>query len=263
MFGWFKKKLPELSPEMKALADKMFGPQALAVAIAETVRDYTNAVKAGRIEYPAHRRKSPNVEGIWSDVRLEAMHKTFGFGQADLMMLADIRRQAELFVAFVDERPHLEFPQPRGEFVADTLQAVWQAYLYLDAVGSEVMDSATDRVALKAKGRDILSDFTVQAREFRDLWTAYERAIKGGTNPLPEMPRTMIDLLWADVTAKTKSIAMSKVFGPSPAAGIQFMLRTVAERGTEQDVAMVRASIDRVRAAREPEDIRDPARPRS
>lgn len=256
MFGWFKKKPPELSPEMKALADKMFGPKALAVAIAQTVRDYTKAVKAGRVEHPAHRRKSPNVEAVWSDVRLEALHKMFGFGQADLMMLADFRRQAELFVSFIDERPHLEFPQPRGQSVADTLQAVWQAYLYLDAVGAEVMDSATDRVALKLKGRDILSDFTAQARELRDLWASYERAVRGGTAPLPDMPRTMIDLLWADVTAKTKSIALSKVFGPSPEEGIEFMLKTVAEHGTESDVARIRARIDRLRAARQPEEIR-------
>ena len=70
-------------------------------------------------------------------------------------MLAGGRRQLELLNCFLDQRPHFEFPQPRGEPVADTLQAVFQAYRYLSEVGSEVLDRETDRMALKAKGRDI------------------------------------------------------------------------------------------------------------
>lgn len=255
MFGWFRKKAPALTPEMKALADKLIGPQALAVAIAESVRDYFVAVEAGRLEFPAHRRKSRNVEMLWCDVRLEALNSMFGFGLADLMMMADIRRQVALFTAFVDERPHLEFPQPRGEPLADTLQAVWQTYRYLDAVGTEVADQSTDRFALKARGQDIISDFTAQTNELRDLWITYDGIVLKGKGPLPEMPRTMIDLFWADVTIKTKSIALSTVFGPYPEAGIEQMLSLIAKRGTEKDIAMVRESIERVRVASQPEDI--------
>ncbi|MFZ1965036.1 MAG: hypothetical protein WAU78_16505 [Roseiarcus sp.] len=257
MFGWFKKKPSELSPEMTALADELFRPQVLALTITQVVSDYANAAKAGRVEYPAHRRSSTNVEAVWNDVRIEALHKMFGFGMADLMMLADLRRQADLFAAFLDERPHLEFPQPRGESVADTLQAVWQTYLYLDAVGSEVMDSATDHTTLEGKGRDILSDFTAEAGELRDLWVTYRRAITDDAESLPKMPLTMIDLLWADVTRKTKSIAISKVFGPDQEAGFQFLLQTVAQHGIAKDVEKTQAKIARLRAAREPEDIRD------
>ena len=83
----------------------------------------------------------------------------YRFGQCDLSLLADFRRQSELLAAFIDERPHLKSPQPRGQTVADTLQGVGQLYCYLDAVGSELADPATDRDDLKARGRDILSDF--------------------------------------------------------------------------------------------------------
>lgn len=53
MFGWFKKRPSELSLEMKAFADKTLGPQALAVAIAEGVRDYAAAVSLGRYRVTA------------------------------------------------------------------------------------------------------------------------------------------------------------------------------------------------------------------
>lgn len=258
MFGWFKKKAPDLSPEMKALAERLFGPQALSIAIAKSVSDYADGVKAGSIEYPAHRRTPPNVEMVWRDLRLEALQRMFGFGQADLMMLADIRRQPELLTSFMDERPHLEYPQPRGQPVADTLQAVWQVYLYLDAVGTEVADQSTDRAALKAKGRDILSNFTAEASELRNLWAAYDQVLRVTTDPLPDMPRTMIDLLWADVTVKTKSIALSTVFGPYPESGMQHLLSIVAKQGTPQEVVTAKASLNRVRAAREPDDIQQP-----
>ncbi len=152
---------------------------ALVVAVAESVRDYEAAVEANRVECPAHRRKSSSVEAIWTDVRLEAMRAVFGFGQADLMMLADIRQQRRLLDSFVNERPHLRFPQPTGESIADTWQGVWQIYRYLDAVGSEVMDPETDRSSLRSHGGDILKAFTDRALKLHDEWSAFERAIFG------------------------------------------------------------------------------------
>lgn len=187
---------------------------------------------------------------------MEAMQPMFGFGQADLMMLADVRKQAELLTAFVDERPHLEFPQPRGQPIADTWQGVWQIYRYLDAVGSEVMDRETDRASLKIRNRDIISNLTTAAATLRGQWTAHESAVKTGSGPLPEMPLTAIEVLWADVTAKTKSIALSSIFGPSYESGIAHMLKLIEEKGTKKEVTMIKASIDRVLAAKEPENIR-------
>src|SRR6266498_2919830 len=106
MFGWFKRKDRQLSPELMALADKLIGAQALAVAIAESVRDYAIAIENRQIEFPAYRRKNSNVQTIWEDTRVEAMRAMFGFGLSDLSLLADLRRQAELFRVFVDGRPH-------------------------------------------------------------------------------------------------------------------------------------------------------------
>ncbi len=250
MLGWFKKRKPqELPPELKAFSERFFGPQAQAVAITECVREYVDAVQAGKVKYPAHRRQGASVIDLWNDVRLEAFHKIFNFGKADLMLLADMRQQLALLSNFLDERPHFEMPQPRGELIADTLQGVWQVYIYLSTVGSELADNATDNHVLKLRGRDILSDFTEKATALRTQWQAFDRAVKGKGEALPDMPETIIAVLWADVTAKTKSIAMSKVFGPMHESGTRFMLSLVAKEGTEEEVA-------EVRAAKEPEDIR-------
>ncbi|MDE2444775.1 MAG: hypothetical protein KGO94_01270 [Alphaproteobacteria bacterium] len=257
MLGWFKKKKPqELPPELKALSEKFFAPQAQAVAIAERVREYVDAVQAKEVEYPAHRRKDASVLELWTHIRLEAWHKIFNFGKSDLMLLADIRQQLTLLNSFLDERPHFEFPQPRGELIADTLQGVWQVYIYLSTVGSELADNATDTHTLKSRGRDILSDFTDKATSLRTQWQAFDRAMKNKDEVRPDMPETIIAIFWEDVTAKTKSIAVSKVFGPIPESNIQYMLKLLAEKATEKEVAEMRAYMDRVRAAKEPEDIR-------
>ena len=256
MFGWFRKKAPKLSPRIKT-AEKLLGPVALAVAIVECVSEHAAAVKAGKVDFPAHRRKGSNVKAIWIDLRLEAMRPMFGFGQADLMMLSNMTRQAELLAAFVDERPHLEFPQPRGQPVADTWQGVWQVYRYLDAVGSEVMDRETNRAALKARRCNIISAFTAEATQLRDRWAAFENAVKTGSGPRPEMPPTVIEVFWADVTAKTKSIALSTIFGPHYEGGIAYRLKLVEEQATDAQVAKLRATIGRILAAKMPEDIRE------
>ena len=161
MLGLFrKKKAQEPSQELRVFAERFVGPQARTLAIAESVREYVDGVKAGKIEYPAHRRKDTNVLTVWNDVRLEAFHKMFNFGQSDLMLLADFRQQLPMLNCFLDERPHLEMPQPRGQTTADTLQGIWQIYVYLSTVGSELGDVSTDRFTLKSRGRDVLSDFT-------------------------------------------------------------------------------------------------------
>ena len=257
MFGWFKKrKTQELSQEMKAFTERLIGPQAQAVAIAECVREYVDAVQAGKVKYPAHRREGASVIDLWNDVRLEAFHKMFNFGRADLMLLADMRQQLPALNCFLDERPQFEMPQPRGEPMADTLQGLWQVYVYLNTVGSELADVATDRHTLKSRGRDILSDFTERATSLRTRWQAFDRAMNDRSQVRPEMPETIIAVLWADVTAKSKSIAMSKVFGPTQESGIQYMLKLLSEKATEAEAADMRAYIEKVRAAKDPEDVR-------
>jgi hypothetical protein len=254
MFGWFKKRQQVPEGAIEALAKKWLGPQVLAVALAEAVRDYVDEVNSGRAEYPAHRRRNESAVGIWRDLRLEALSHMFNFGGSDPMLLADQRQQVELLRCLLDERPYLEMPQPRGEVVPDTIQAVWQIYLYLDQVGSEVADRETDRATLKLVKRNIFDGLTAAARQLRVSWGAYEEAIRNtGTKELAEMPKTLLEEMYRDVTAKTKSIALSARFGPSYEATIKMLEEEIEKRGG--DVAKAKASIRRVMEAQDPDEF--------
>lgn len=248
MWRWLRKGSRQPSDEVRAFAEQLIGPQSLAAAVAETVRAYVDAVKAGKVSYPAHRRDGASVVEIWCDLRLEALHKLFNFGQSDPFMLSDPRHQGELLACFFDDKPHLEMPQPRGAVVADTIQAMWQVYMYLDAVGSEVTDRETDRMGLKLEGRSILDEIEADFAEARAKW-AVLRADGGSVT----FPPTMIELLYADVTAKAKSIALSSRFGPAYEGGIKLVENKLAKQG--DGLAAFRASVERVLAAKDPDHL--------
>lgn len=253
MSNWFKKNRPAYDESVEALAKRWLGPQALVVALAEIIRDFVEDVNTGRVQYPAHKRQDSSVVSIWRDLRLEALSHMFNFGRSDPMLLADQRQQLALLRCLLDERPHLEMPQPRGEVIPDTLQAVWQVYLYLDQVGSEVADRETDRATLKLAKRNIFDDLIARAGQMRIGWEKFEAAVKTTDAELPEMPKTLLEELYADVTAKTKSIALSARFGPSYEAGIRYMEELVEKRGGE--TAKIRVSIDRVLKASDPDEF--------
>ncbi|AXK42277.1 hypothetical protein DVR09_07930 [Erythrobacter aureus] len=248
MWNWFKKKPRQSDDELRALAEQLIGPQSLAVALAETVRDYTAAVQAGKLSYPAHRREGASVVEIWADLRIEALHKMFNFGQSDPFLLSDQRRQEDLLACFLDDRAHLEMPQPRGAVIPDTIQGMFQVYLYLDAAGSEVADRETDRAGLKLEGRSILDRIESECAELRPRLAAFKAGTGDGT-----IPATMIELLYADVTAKAKSIALSAKFGPHYESGIKFVEAQLTKQG--DDPSGFRASVTRVMAAKDPDHL--------
>jgi len=125
-------------------------------------------------------------------------------------LLADPLRQLEVLTCFLEERPYLEMPQPRGEVVPDTIQAMWQAYVYLSEVGSEVADRETWPSKLKQDGRSILDRLISGATILQGEWEALEQAVKSKDKPLPEIPRTLLEILYEDVTAKSKSAAVRR-----------------------------------------------------
>lgn len=248
MFGLFKKKKRKDAAER--FAESLFGPMALAVAIAENVSEYSQGVRSGSIQYPAHRRQNKNVPHIWHDLRLEVFERLFNYGQADLMMLADVRRQRDLLRALATNTPNLREMQPTGDAIDDTWRAVWQAYVCMDMVGTEVADSKTDREGLRLQGKTIFDEFMARMSDLQVAHAYY------ATSPSAAMPSTIIDMLWQDITDKTKSIAMSTVFGPNHEAGISYMLGLVAKDGKPRDVEHMKATIAKMRSARQPEECR-------
>ena len=75
----------------------------------------------------------------------------------------------------------------------------------------------------------------------------------GSKEPVPELPRTLIEILYDDVTVKTKSVALSAVFGPSYETGIKHMEKLASEHGG--DISDVRATIARVLTAKDPDEF--------
>lgn len=248
MFGLFKKKKRKDAAEQ--FADNLFGPMSLAVAIAESVSEYARGVRSRAIEYPAHRRQNKNVPHIWNDFRLEALERMFNYGQADLMMLADFRKQRDLLNALTTNAPHFRDTQPTDEALRDTWSAVWQVYACIDSVGTELGDAKTDREGLRLQGKTIFDDFMERMKDLQVAWAYYS------TSSTAAMPSTIIEMLWQDVTDKTKSIAMSAVFGPNQEAGIAYMLGLIAKDGKPRDVEYMKTTIDKMRSARQPEECR-------
>jgi len=253
MFAWFRRKTERRSDAVEAFAKKWFGPPALVLALAEGTAAYAKEVRAGQVTSPAHRRRNASVVEIWRDARLEALSFLFNFGRSEPGLAAGPRRQLELLTCLVDERPHLEWPQPRDEHTADTLQAVSHAYLYLHEAGSEVVDRESDAATLKAKGRDIFEALMAQETVLRNEWATFVGAVKQKDAPLPEMPRTLIEAIYEDVTMKTKSIALSAQFGPKYESVIRTLEDDLRKRGG--NVEEFRAIWDRVLQAEDPDEF--------
>ncbi|MES2095496.1 MAG: hypothetical protein V4459_01935 [Pseudomonadota bacterium] len=190
---------------------------------------------------------------------MEAFAQMYNFGRADLMLLADLRYQTEVFDSFLVDRPYLAVVQPRGEPVADTIQAVWRTYMYLSRVGSEVGDQTTDREYLRLKSLQILDRLNSDASKLQPQWNAF-RAKKSGIwsrqrRSIPEA--FFLNILYDDITAKTKSIALTAKFGPNQAAGMKWLREQVLKGNpSESELANFDATIQRVLNAKIPEEAR-------
>jgi len=234
IFSWLKKKKTPRSEEIPGVLKQFMEPMALATVLAETISNYAGAVKAGKVSSPAYERKGDSVVGIWSDTRIEALHHLWGYGASDAMLLAEHRQQKKLLNEFFEGKPQFEFPhQPSYDPIHDTLQALFQVYLFLSKAGTAVADKDTDSTSLKLANKNIFNEFEEQAKTLKVSWNAFEKALNNSID-LPTMPSTLLELLYKDVTKKSKGIALSAQFGPNYEAGIQYLVKIVEKQMKEQ-----------------------------
>lgn len=235
-------------------------PMALATALAETIADYVRAVDSGKVSAPAYERKGDSVVRIWGDTRLEALRYLWGYGASDAMLLADYRQQKKLLDDFFEEKPQYEFPHhPSGETAHDTLQALFQAYLFLGKAGTAVADKETDSTSLELANKNIFSDFEEKASKLRVLWNGFESALNNSSQ-LPEMPSTLLDLLYKDVTKKAKGIALSAQFGPNYESGMQHLIKRVEkdiedQGDSEQKIKKIQNTMKSLLEADDPDHV--------
>ena len=244
MFSWLKRN----SREQTRLAEQfkeMLEPQILAVTVAEIVQEHALAVARQEVSVPSFKSKQASVREVWAGTRIEALGLLFGFGRSDPFLLADFRLQGQFAKLFLDDRVHLEFPQPRGQANVDTVQAIMQAYLYLSKIGTELADPMTDRLNSQTRDEDIIADLTDQLTNERSKFDSrYELAGR---------PQTLFEIVYADITKKTKSIAFSKVFGPMHESGIRFVVDLLTKEG--HSTTEFEDQIARFRAASDPDSI--------
>lgn len=225
MFGWFKKK-PKADGSLPGFVEEMFRPLALGAAVGKLVVEYQADLKAGRVTAPASQRDDASALEVWRDTRIEALSFLWALPASEPAGLADSREQVDLLEAFNRATPHPMTPLPEsGNAVQDTLSCVLQVYVYLDKIGTTVGDRETCRFTLQLAGRTVLSDLEESTGRLEEQWKAFTaNALQPRQGPLPKMPETFFDLIYRDVTRKSRSIALSSRFGPSYEEGIASML---------------------------------------
>ena len=193
----------------------VFKPLALGVALAKRVSAHVEAVDSGKISSPAYQRKDGHVVANWRDTRLEALRHLWNYGTSESVLLADTRHQRQLLDAFFKNiRAHEFPPRPSGDSVSDTLQALFQVYLYLYEAGMMVADSETMSLRSASETPTPFGEFERRVNVLRAQWIVYEDAVHA-SGAIPKMPCTLLEVLYSDVTRRAKSIAFSATYGPS------------------------------------------------
>jgi len=230
---------------------RMLSRLALAEAIGETCVSYLEALSTGKVTSPAISRRDSNVRDVWEDTRLEAMVLLFRHGASDMALLADALKQHELFTSLAVDKPHLEFPhRANGDAIHDTLQALFQACLYLDEVGQAVgLPSSNFAIEFERKLLEIGQEWSKQP---------------AGHMVLIESPPVMIEVLWDETTRFTKQVAIASRWGPSfereMASDLEWARSKLTERGKgpgeiEKQMSELRSLFDRLKNAQQPDDL--------
>lgn len=254
MLKWLKNKVSRGQPDVPPLVKEFVRTKALAAAITQVMGKHHEALKAGRKTSPAFMRplSESSALDIWADTRMDALSSLWGHGASDIFLLGDHIKQKALIDALFEQTPHLEYPhKPTGDPIHDTLQAVFQVYVFLGTAGNKVFDEATSKHSLDKIGKSIFSEFEAGAQELRPQ--------VGGFHP-----HTLLDVLFKDVTKKAKTIALTSRFGPDFEGNLNEMfsdmrnqMRTQgqSDEAIDKELASARAAMDKVLAADDPDHV--------
>lgn len=231
-----------MDKDINTIMNQLIGPIEKVTALAEDIVNYGHAVKKGSLITPAYKRDaSPDdLASIWRDTRLEAMTILFqyGNGTTNAAALADPRQQLQLLESFAKDKPHLEHPHKPNETIThDTWQAVFKIYLHLDNISKQLGDLIATQGMHKNNQSltSILKDIERREKqtifhEFEDLIIALHQQWQGFWQHGNDIPKTIFEILYEDVTAKCKVIMLGAVFGPYYMDGIKTMKSHLSDR---------------------------------
>lgn len=217
--------------ESKSTIGRLMEAPAAANKIKLRKERYLDRVKTLQLVLPAVRRKEDSVIQIWDSTRFEAIANlwaTPGFEQA---LIADTKKHGKRNQAIFRIDFTADYRQDSSE-IGRTCLGIRYVYDYLAAVGEEVFDPQTAQSKLKTHGKRISDQFVQQVRSIEAEWDRFHFDQAGGRE-IQNVPQTIFQILWADVTRLSKSIAICAKFGPNYQSGVQYR-RVLAKNRPEE-----------------------------
>lgn len=228
MLNFLKRKS---KTESRSTIGRLMEAPAVANKVKLRKERYLDRVRTLKLVLPAVRRKEDSVIEVWDATRFEAMANlwaTPGFEQA---LITDTRKHGKLNQAIfrIDFRTdYRKDDSPAGH----TCLAIRHVYDYLSAVGEEVFDPQTAPSKLKTHGRRISDQFVQQVQAVETEWDRFHFD-QASDREIQNVPQTIFQILWTDVTRLSKSIAICAKFGPNYQSGVQYR-RVLAKNRPEE-----------------------------
>ncbi len=146
-----------------------------------------------------------------------------------------------------------------GNEICDSLRCIAQAYSYLGTAGTEVCDRLCDLKALLLKAKPIYDDFLNQAKQLQRWWAEYEALPQAHVSArelmLKRTKRTVLDIFIDDITVKTKSVALSVVFGPYYESIFKALVQQNRHPGDDDSYKRLMRTYETLIAAENPEEL--------
>lgn len=217
MFTWVKKLFNNSDKEKapSKIYDKLIQSMTRAQAIYEITYEHLQNIEQGNTEYPAQKRKSRNVLEIWTFSRIEAFFPFLISKHSNILLLSDLSKQKEILNVWFVEKPHLAFPHSITENeIEETVKSVFKVYIEMAKIVEEV---GADEIG---RGGKLFDSFNEKMKELKNNWD--------NEQDITNLP-LIFDILFEDITSKTKIIALCSVFGPDYSNMMDTLIQHVAE----------------------------------
>ncbi len=228
MFSFLKRGSKK---ESQSTIGRLMEAPAAANKIKARKERYLHRVKTLQLVLPAVRRKEDSVIEVWDATRFEAIANLWAAPGFDQSLIADTNKHGNRNQAIFRIDFSADYRNDASEF-GGTCLGIRHVYDYLAAVGEEVFDPQTAPSKLKVHGKRISDQFVERVRANEAEWDRFQFDQAGGRE-ISEVPQTIFQILWADVTRLSKSIAICAKFGSNYQSGAQYQ-RVLAKNRPEE-----------------------------